>query len=194
MAQQKRTHKITVTAMLGAVATLLMFLEFPVPFLVPPFVKMDLSELPALLAAFSLGPGYGVAVALIKNLFNLMSTYSAGIGELANFSMGAVYAFTAGVIYQHHKSRRSALAASAVASVAMAAASVPINYYIVYPFYMKLMPIEQILDAYAAIRPGADSLLDCLLLFNMPFTLIKGALVAAICFFIYKPLSPLLHR
>ncbi len=190
----KKTHRLTVTAMLGAVATVLMFLEFPVPFLIPPFIKMDISELPALLAAFSLGPVYGVAVCLIKNIVNLATSYSGGIGELANFLMGAVYAYTAGVIYQHHKSRKGALAASAAASVAMAAASLPINYFITYPFYQKLMPLQQILDAYSTIRPGADSLFECLLFFNLPFTLIKGAVVAALCFFIYKPLSPLLHR
>ena len=190
----KKTHRLTVTAMLGAVATVLMFLEFPIPFLIPPFIKMDISELPALLAAFSLGPGYGVAVCLIKNIVNLATSYSGGIGELANFLMGAVYAFTAGLFYQRHKSRKGALVASAAASVAMAAASLPINYFITYPFYQKLMPLQQILDAYSAIRPGADSLFECLLFFNLPFTLIKGAVVAALCFFIYKPLSPLLHR
>ena len=189
-----KTHRLTVTAMLGAVATVLMFLEFPVPFLVPPFIKMDISELPALLAAFSLGPVYGVAVCLIKNVVNLASTYSGGVGELANFLMGAVYAYTAGAIYQHHKSRKEALIASASASVAMAAASLPINYFISYPFYQKLMPLQQILDAYGAIRPGADSLFECLLFFNLPFTLIKGVIVAALCFFIYKPLSPVLHK
>ena len=190
----KKTHRLTVTAMLGAVATVLMFLEFPVPFLVPPFIKMDISELPALLASFSLGPVYGVAVCLIKNIVNLSHSYSGGVGELANFLIGAVYAYTAGLIYQKHKSRRGALVASAAASIAMAIASLPINYYITYPFYQKLMPLAQILDAYSAIRPGADSLFECLLIFNLPFTLVKGVVVAALCFLIYKPLSPMLHR
>ncbi len=194
MTAQKKTHKITITAMLAAVAALLQFLEFPLPFLVPPFIKMDFSELPALLASFSLGPVYGVAVCLLKNCFKLLTTYSGGIGELGNFLMGAVYAFVAGVVYRRMKSRKGALLGSGLGSVAMAAASVPINYFITYPFYMKLMPLEAILDAYAAIRPGADGLMDCLLVFNMPFTLVKGVLVAALCFFVYKPLSPLLHR
>lgn len=66
MTQSKRTHKIAVTAMLSAVATILMYLSFPLPFLIPPFVKMDFSELPALLAAFSLGPVSGAAVCLVK--------------------------------------------------------------------------------------------------------------------------------
>lgn len=194
MTAQKKTHKITITAMMAAVGVLLQFLEFPMPFLVPPFVKMDFSELPALLASFSLGPVYGVAVCLLKNCFKLLTTYSGGIGELGNFLMGAAYTYVAGVVYRRIKTRKGALIASGLGSVAMAVASVPINYYITYPFYTKLMPLEAIMDAYASIRPGANGLLECLLLFNMPFTFVKGVLVAAICFLIYKSLSPLLHK
>ena len=62
-----RTHKLTVTAMLSTVAFLLMFIEFPIPALIPAFVKLDISDLPELLAAFSLGPIYGVIVTLLKN-------------------------------------------------------------------------------------------------------------------------------
>ena len=52
---QTKTRKLTVAAMLSAVAALLMFLDFSLP-IIPSFVKMDVSELPALLASFSLGP------------------------------------------------------------------------------------------------------------------------------------------
>ena len=67
-AGRSRTHKVTVTAMLSAVAFVLMFIEFPIPALIPAFVKLDISDLPELLAAFSLGPVYGVVVAFLKNL------------------------------------------------------------------------------------------------------------------------------
>lgn len=194
MSKQKKIHKLAITAMLGAVAALLQFLEISLPFLVPAFVKLDFSELPALLASFSLGPAYGVTVCLLKNCFKLLTTYSAGVGELGNFLMGAAYVLVAGVIYRRMKSRRGALLGSALGSVVMAAVSIPVNYFITYPVYTRLMPLDVIMDAYAAIRPGADGLLTCLLTFNAPFTLLKGALVAALCFMIYKPLSPLLHR
>lgn len=52
---------IAVTGMLGALATVLMFLEFPIPMLIPPFIKFDFSELPALLAAYAMGPVSGIA-------------------------------------------------------------------------------------------------------------------------------------
>lgn len=194
MSEQKKIHKLAITAMLGAVAALLQFLEISLPFLVPAFVKLDFSELPALLASFSLGPVYGVTVCLLKNCFKLLTTYSAGVGELGNFLMGAAYVLVAGAVYRRMKSRRGALLGAALGSVAMAAASIPVNYFITYPVYTRLMPLDVIMDAYAAIRPGADGLLTCLLVFNAPFTLLKGALVAALCFLIYKPLSPLLHR
>ena len=64
--RRSRTHKVTVTAMLSAVAFVLMFIEFPIPALIPAFVKLDISDLPELLAAFSLGPVYGVVVAFLK--------------------------------------------------------------------------------------------------------------------------------
>ena len=88
-----RTHKLTVTAMLSTVAFLLMFIEFPIPALIPAFVKLDISDLPELLAAFSLGPIYGVIVTLLKNvLFSVLhGTSSAYVGELFNFIMGSVF-------------------------------------------------------------------------------------------------------
>ena len=115
-ASRSRTHKLTVTAMLSAVAFVLMFIEFPIPALIPSFVKMDISDLPELLAAFSLGPVYGVAVTLLKNLLHILfkGTSSAYVGELCNFLLGSVFCLAAGFIYQLKKSRKSALLGSLV--------------------------------------------------------------------------------
>ena len=80
-----------------------------------------------------------------------------------------------------------------VGAVIMALASLPINYYITYPFYTKFMPIEAIIAAYQAIRPSVNGLLECLITFNIPFTFVKGLIDCILCFLIYKPLSPILH-
>ena len=197
-AQTRRTHKLTVTAMLSTVAFLLMFIEFPVPALIPAFVKLDISDLPELLAAFSLGPLYGVLVTFLKNLLFVVlhGTSSAYVGELFNFIMGAVFSFTAGFVYQRNKSRKGALLGAVVGALLMAALSVPLNYFVVYPAYVVCykLPLDAIVGMYQAIRPSTDGLLECLLVFNMPFTFFKGVLDVALCFLIYKPLSPLLHR
>lgn len=196
--RRSRTHKLTVTAMLSAVAFVLMFIEFPIPALIPAFVKLDISDLPELLAAFSLGPVYGVAVAFLKNvLFSVLhGTSSAYVGELFNFLMGAVFAFTAGFIYRRNKTRKGALLGAVVGALLMAVLSVPLNYFVVYPAYVVCfhLPLDAIIGMYQEIRPSADGLLECLLTFNMPFTFVKGMIDVALCFLVYKPLSPLLHK
>lgn len=197
-ASRNRTHKLTITAMLSAVAFILMFIEFPIPALIPSFVKLDISDLPELLAAFSLGPVYGVAVTFLKNLLHIVfkGTSSAYVGELCNFLLGAVFSLVAGFIYQRKKSRKSALIGAIIGAALMAIVSVPMNYYVVYPAYVVCygMPLEAIIGMYQAILPSADSLIKCLTIFNMPFTFCKGMLDVLLCFLIYKPLSPLLHK
>ena len=192
-----KTHKITVTAMLSAVAFLLMFIEFPLPMLIPSFVKLDVSDLPALLGAFSLGPVYGVVIEVLKNLLHILikGTSSAGIGELFNASMGAVFVLVAGLVYKLNHTRRGAVIGSFAGALAMAVASLPMNYFLVYPFYASLFGgMEAIIGAYQAIVPSVDSLFECLALFNVPFTFCKGVLDVGLCFLVYKPLSPLLHH
>ena len=190
-----RVHTLTVTAMLGAVATVLMFLDFSVPFM-PSFVKLDISELPALLAAFALGPVPGTIVCLIKNLFNLLfHGTTGGVGEVCNFILGAALVIPAGLIYRKNRTHKGALIGAVVGAACMALLSLPINYFITYPMYVVLygMPLDAILGMYRAILPSAGGLFQCLLVFNLPFTLLKGALDAALTFLIYKPLSPILH-
>lgn len=192
--QRSRTHKIAVTAMLSAAAAVLMALDFPIPFLIPPFVKMDFSELPALLAAFSLGPVSGVIVCLVKNLINLTMSSTQGVGELCNFLLGVCFVIPAGMIYQRKKTRKSALIGALAGAAVMAVCSVPVNYFVSYPFYTSFMPLDTIIGMYQKILPSANGLLGCLIIFNAPFTLLKGLLDTALCFLIYKPLSPLLHK
>ena len=190
---QPLSHKITVTALLSAIAFILQYIELPV-FFMPGFIKFDFSDLPALLAAFSLGPVYGVVTELIKNLIHLPVSNSAMIGELSNFILGAAFVFTAGLIYKKDRTRKGALLGSIIGAAVMAVVSLPINYYVVYPIYENFMPLENIIGAYQAILPRVKTLWQCLLVFNVPFTLLKGLVDVLITFLIYKKLSPILHK
>ena len=187
-----KVRKLCGTAMLGAVAYVLMFLEFPIP-IIPSFIKMDFSELPALIASFAYGPVSGVAVCLIKNLIHLINTQSGGVGELSNFILGAVFVFSAGMVYKKLHTKTGATLGALIGAITMALISIPSNYYIVYPVYTAFMPMEAIIGAYKAINPHVNTLLDCLITFNMPFTFAKGLCSLLITSFIYKPLSPILH-
>lgn len=189
---EAKTKTVTGIAMLSALAYILMFFEVPIPMLLPGFIKMDFSELPALIAAFAYGPISGVAVCLIKNLIHLMNTQTGGVGELVNFALGTIFVMTAGAIYKKNHTKSGAMIGSLLGAAAMAVGSLPLNYYIIYPIYENFMPLETILAAYRAILPVVKNLWQCLLIFNLPFTLFKGLCAAAITFIIYKPLSPIL--
>jgi len=187
----KKIRKITMTGMLSAIAAILMVLEFSVP-LIPSFIKMDFSELPALIATFSLGPLSGVSVCFIKNLIHLLFTTSGGVGELSNFILGVCFVLPAGLIYEKMKSKKGALIGSLVGAATMAIVSLFSNYYIVYPIYTAFMPMETIISAYQVFNPSVSTLWDALLMFNLPFTFIKGLLSVIITIVIYKKLSPIL--
>ena len=191
---QKRTRYLVISAMLSAVSIVLMQFDFSVPFM-PSFIKMDLSDLPALIGSFSMGPLYGVLIALVKNLLHLLRTSTGGIGELSNFLLSALFVLPAGVIYQKKKTRKRAIIGAVIGAACMAVGSVITNYFIVYPVYTAFMPMETIIAMYQAILPSIKNgdLLSCLVIFNMPFTFVKAMLSVVITLLIYKPLSPIIH-
>lgn len=184
-------RKLTGTAMLSAIAYVLMFLDFSVPFM-PSFIKMDLSELPALIGAFAYGPVAGVVICLVKNVIHLMITTTGGVGELSNFLLGASFVLVAGGVYRFKKTRKGALIGSVLGAFVMGVFSIISNYFLVYPIYYNFMPQDAILAAYQLIFGGVKSILECLIVFNAPFTFIKGMISVVITFIIYKRISPIL--
>ena len=187
---------VTVTGMLSAIAFILMFFDFSVPFM-PSFIKLDVSELPALVASFAMGPLSGVIVCLIKNLLHLLISTTGGVGELSNFVLGAAFVLPAGLIYKFKKSKKSAVLGALLGALIMAIFSIPSNYFVVYPFYYNFMPKEAIISAYQAILSVVsdiklNGILPCLVFFNAPFTFLKALISVVITVLIYKPLSPIL--
>lgn len=191
------TRKIAVTAMLAAVAAVLMIFEFPIP-IMPFFIKFDFSDLPALLGSFALGPVYGAIICLLKNVIHLTFSQSMFVGELSNFVLGVLFVVPAGIIYKNGKTKKRALIGGIVGALVMAVLSLATNYFVVYPVYYNFMPKENIIGAYDAIAFAISgkhitSILTCLVIFNVPFTFIKGIISVVISMFVYKPLSPLLR-
>ena len=184
-------RNITVTALMSAAATVLMFVSFGLPIL-PSYLKVDFSELPALLTSFALGPVYGVIVCLVKNLFNVAATTTGGVGELCNFLLGALFVAPAGIIYRRYRTRSTALIGTLVGVLTMTVCSFFVNNFLVYPAYLLIMPEQAIVDMYSALVPWADEIWKGIVVFNMPLTFFKGLADAALTFILYKHLSPLL--
>ena len=180
---------MTRIALLTAAASVLFLVEIPVV----AFYRLDLSNIPVLLGAFSMGTIPGILILGLKSLIGLLHSSIAGIGELADFIMGAALIIPASVIYHRNKTRKNALLGMAAGTVCMVIAGIAVNKWIMLPFYMKAfhMDMEAIL-AFAGVD-GVDSELKLLLLITGPFNLLKGLVLSLVTGVIYKPLSPLLH-
>lgn len=186
------TRKIVVTGLLAALSSVLMYLNFALP-IAPSYLKIDFSDFPALLASFSVGPLSGFAVCLIKNLVSLPASTTGFVGELSNFLLSSVFVVTAGCYYKKHRSKKGALAASLLGAFSMALAAIVTNYFLVYPAYSKIMPIEVIIGMSSKIIPWVDSVLKVVVIFNFPFTLLKGILNVILTFAVYKRISPIIQ-
>lgn len=190
---RSRLYNMVLASVFSAISSVLMFLSFSVPF-APPFIKLDFSELPALIASFALGPSYGVIVMLIKNIINVLFTSSAGIGEFANFIIGSSFVFTAGIIYKYKKTQKVAILSMIAATFTMAIWGMAANYFLLIPLYARIMPIDSIIGLFNAINPNSDSLFNLLLFTIFPFNLLKGSLVSILTFFLYKKISPITDK
>lgn len=187
-------------AVLGALAGVIMLIEFPLP-IAPPFYEMDLSEIVVLVGGFSMGPLAAVAIEAVKIALNLILTGSdtVGVGELANFLMGLALVLPPCIVYKHTplKNTRKGAAAGMVAGVVFCAAvSAVLNVYMLIPFYSTAygLPVEQIVAMGAQIFKTVDSVWMLALCCVVPFNLIKGTVDCLVVFLCYKRLSPLLHR
>ncbi len=162
------TKKITVTGMLGALATVIMFFEINIPF-IPPFLKFDFSDVPAIIGGAVFSPLVGVLVLLIKNIIYLFVSSSGGVGQIANFIIGCAYVLPIALLWKNKKRLAVVFGILSMTAVAMI-----VNYYIVIPLYEKIYPIEQILKMCASVNPNIDSVFDYLIFGVAPFNILKG--------------------
>lgn len=189
------TRKMVIIGMMTAIATVVYYLDFGVPFM-PSFIKLDFSNVISLLTGFALGPIEGVVVCLLKNMIHVLIKgfgTTMGIGDIFDFVTSATFVLVAAVIYKRNRTKKGAIIATLCGMLAFTFISIPLNYFIVYPIYFKAYGGEAaILGAYQQIMPSVKNIFSALCIFNLPFTFVKGLLCSLITLVAYKPLSPIL--
>jgi len=179
----KQLKNLVFTALLSAAALALFFLEFPL-FPAAPFLKLDFSDIPALLGALLLGPGWGVLIELIKNLLELVikgAGSQMGFGNLMNFVVGVAFILPFSLIFRRGKKHAHALG-SVTGIIAIVAVGVGMNM-LVMPLYFKYfvgaeMPMSAILGV---------------IWYATALNAIKGALLSASAL-LYMPVRPALDK
>ncbi len=202
MSDQKvfSTKNIARIAVFSAFATVLYaFVKFPLPFMFPGFLEFQISELPALLAGYMMGPVAGCLVVLIKTLLKMliMGTHTSGVGELGDFLLGITFVITASLIYKKHRSKKGALISLVAGSAALTVVSLLVNAFILIPFYSEVMGMEAIVDQMTGLFPNITKqnfMLYYLPLSVLPFNLLRCIFSSVITFLVYKRLSRLFDR
>ncbi|MBE5962386.1 MAG: ECF transporter S component [Lachnospiraceae bacterium] len=190
-----KVRRLTIIAMLSAISIVLMLFEIPLGFL-PSFYKIDLSELPVIIGAFTLGPVAGVVIEFVKIFLNLLitGTQTMFVGELANFLIGCAFVIPASFIYYMKKGKKSAIIGLATGTVVMVVAGCVLNAFVLLPKYAEVfqMPLDALIEMGTEKNAGIKGMFTFVVLAVAPFNLIKGSAVSIITVAIYKKISHIL--
>ena len=190
------TSSMVKIGMLSAVGMVLMLLDFPLP-IFPTFLQIDLSDVPAVIGAFAMGPAAGVMIEFIKNLLKIIvGSNTGGVGELANFLVGAAYVLPLAVIYDKWRTRSGVLWGSVIATVVAAIVAGVLNYLIFIPAYATVLgfPVEAFVDMAAAINGAVVDLRTMVIFAVVPFNIVKGVIIAVASLTMHRILRPLWNK
>ncbi len=176
--QNKNLNKLIKIALLSAIAVVLMYFDFVIPFIPFAWLKIDLSDVPALMGAFAFGPMTGVVIELLKNLLILVVKGSETmlVGQLANFIVGCAFVVPAAWVYHRNKSKKTALLGMVLGTLSIEVVGILANIYILLPvFGMGDMPREELIK-YVTIG-------------LIPLNGLKSVLVSVVTYVLYKRVS-----
>lgn len=194
--KQSPARRVAYVGIFAAIAAVLMYLEFPLPF-APAFYEIDFSEIPVLICSFSLGPVAGVVCEFLKVVLKLFlkGTSTAFVGDLANFVVGCALILPASVVYFANKTKKGAVIGMAVGTVCITVVGSLFNAVYLIPAFSVLYdtPLDVIIGMGTKINPGITSVNTLVLFAVAPFNLLKGVVDSIITFLLYKHIERLLR-
>ena len=190
--KKNNLRRMTLAAVMGAVAFVLIFINFGVPFL-SPVAEFDLSALPELIGGFILGPVGAVMIIVVKLGLKLaiQGTESMFTGEIQNFLLSVAYVLPAVLYYRRHRTKKGAAMGLAIGAIISVIVAIFTNLYIIFPFYIKLygMNWDGIVAMFSAVNPWIHSVPTMVAFSVVPFNLISRTITAVLAFITYKKLS-----
>lgn len=183
--QSSKLLKLIILALLGTISLVLLFINFPLPFL-PPYLKIDFSEVPALIAALLFTPMAGIIVEAIKNLLYLIFTGAGDpIGVVANFVAGVLFVVPVSMLYHKFKGNKSLISGLVTGTVVMALGMSVLNYFVILPAYSWFMGWETMSNTVK---------LSTVLVGVLPFNVVKGIILAVLFVPLYIKLKPWIEQ
>ena len=187
-----KTKQLTLAALLGALAFLLMFFSFPIPIL-SPFAELDLSAVPELIGGFMMGPVGGVEIITVKLLLKLLFQGSSSMltGEVQNFLLECAFVLPASIYYQRNKTKKGAVVGLVIGSIVTIVVSIFTNVYLIFPAYIKLygMNWDSILGIFGEVNPMINSIPTMVAFSVIPFNIVSRVITSLITLILYKKIS-----
>jgi len=174
-------------SMLSSISFVLMLFNFPLPVL-PAFLKVDFSDVPALIAAIIMGPVAGILVALFKNVLYWMfsgSPTGVPVGEMANFTTSVLFMMPVYVIYRKISTTKGLTIGLIAGVFAMAIGMSVLNYAVFLPMYTYFLSMPAM---------TGSALNNIILLGIFPFNLIKGLLLSVVVILLFKTMKTWLDK
>ncbi|GKV65654.1 MULTISPECIES: ECF transporter S component [Sporosarcina] len=178
----KKLHKLILIAILGSISTVLMQFNFPLPAM-PGFLKIDFSEIPAVMAIMTMGPVAGIGVELLKNVMHWFlsgSPTGVPVGEIANFMTGVLFIMPIYWIFMKYRSAKGLAAGLIAGTTAMAVGMSLLNYLVFLPMYTYFLGMPAV---------TGNALYQMIILGILPFNLIKGVILLAISLMLYRSME-----
>ena len=190
-------RRLTMAALCGAVAFVLMFFSFSVP-VISPFAEFDFSALPELIGGFILGPIGAVEIIVVKIGLKLLFKGSSSLmtGKLMNLILSLAYVLPALWYYRRHRTKRGAVIGLALGTVISVVVSIFTNVYVIFPLYIKLygMNWDGIIEICAAVNPWIKNIPTMVAFSVVPFNLLSRVVTSLITLLVYKKLSAPMKR
>lgn len=171
------TKQITRIAILASISAILLFINFPIAFF-PSFYKIDFSEIPCLLCGFALGPLSGTTCVILSRVLNIIlegGSETAYVGELASLIISFAFVFVSSNIYKKNHTKKGAIISLIISVIVSSLVAVLVNYYVLLPMFLKEVPD-----------------ITFVLMFTLPFNIIKGFINSILVILLYKRISPLI--
>lgn len=191
--EKTKVNKTVIMAMLSAIAVILMYFDFPIPFIAPGFYKIDFSEIPVLIGSFILGPCAGVIIEAVKVIlhFCMKGTTTAFVGDFANFILGCMYVVPAAIIYHTKKTRKMAMISLIAGGVILVIAGMLLNAWYLLPKYSELygIPLDVLIAMGTKVNASITDVFSFVALAVAPFNIIKALIDGIVTVILYKYLS-----
>ena len=185
------TRQMVRVSILGLLGYILLMFNMPLP-IFPSFIKIDIANLPGIIASITMGPAAGAGVEFVKNIIKaLLASETIGIGEVSNLICGVSLVVPIGIIYRKIPNVKGYILGSAAGILSLAIAASASNYFFIIPAYaVAFGGMEAIIALCAKVNANVTDLSAVIVFAIIPFNLLKGTLNAVLGYLIYKFVKP----